>query len=332
MRLCQGGSPTRGRGHNRLNEARGVLAKRNAFQLQLFGAAVAEFRQIALHLRHDRGMPRQRRQPRLPQRFGEARRRRHLPDPADALRGFGRDDVALTDHQVIVQGQPGRPQPFPHQIARGAKGDHAKEIIDQRRVPAVQKRALDPPVFRRERGGPGGVGVQPAVQRGIEPPVKPRPGSGQAQPLPEQIATNPGQFQIFPDPRHSARRGRADGIGHLGGHRRGHAHHGFHIGAVQRKTGQERQRPVPVDQIVIDPPVHPAEHIAKDRGIGGDGGLRHPQERHKGDVNAGIDMNGKGIGQRADHAGIAFDDVGIVKDGQGRIGLRCGQQRRGDRA
>jgi len=42
--------------------------------------------------------------------------------------------------------------------------------------------------------------------------------------------------------------------------------------------------------------------------------------------------SGKGIGQRADEAGIAFDDVRIVEDRQRHVGGGRGQQRRRDRA
>jgi hypothetical protein len=88
----------------------------------------------------------------------------HAPHPRDALRGFRRHDVALSDHDIVVQQQPLRPQPFLQQVARGAEGDHAQEVVDERRVPAVQKRAFDPAVFGGERGGPGRIWIETAVR------------------------------------------------------------------------------------------------------------------------------------------------------------------------
>ena len=99
--------------------------------------------------------------------WSPATRRAHA---GDALRRLGRDDVALADHHVVVEFRPLSRQPSARQLARGAERHHAEEIVDQRRVPAVEQVGLDAAVFGGERGqrhavDVGGVDCQRAVRR-----------------------------------------------------------------------------------------------------------------------------------------------------------------------
>ena len=70
----------------------------------------------------------------------------------DALRRLCRDDVALPDHDIVVQCEARCPEPAIRQLPRGAECDHAKEIVDERRIPSVEQRRLDAPIVARKFG------------------------------------------------------------------------------------------------------------------------------------------------------------------------------------
>ena len=250
----------------------------------------------------------------------------------DALRRLGRHDIALPDHDVVVQRQSRLAQPALHQLARGAERDHAQEVIDQRRVPAVEQLGLDAAVFRRQLGERCLIEIDGTL---AERPLQPRVETSDRARQPHRLDAEPRAHAPHPCP-----------FGHDAepAHRRWHqlvddrcrqrladAHHRLHVAAVEREPRQHGQRPVPVDQVVVDAAVEPPEHVLEHECIGGDRRLVHPHDAHERAVDARIGVLREAEGQRRDQPRIALDDVRVVEDRDRRVGhrrrLQCGRDR-----
>ena len=63
--------------------------------------------------------------------------------------------------------------------------------------------------------------------------------------------------------RQPARRRRADRVGDRGRQRLADAHHGLHVGAVDGEARQQRERAVPVDEVVVDAAVDAARACSR---------------------------------------------------------------------
>jgi len=133
-------------------ERRRILGQRPALEFQLLEAAVAEcgdmvadlapqlgriFHQAAIaggQSIDDRGIP--------------GRERAHA---GDAPRRLGRDDVALADHDVVVEREALGAGPALDQLARGAERHHAEKVVNERGVPAIEQLGLDAAILGGER-------------------------------------------------------------------------------------------------------------------------------------------------------------------------------------
>ena len=312
-----------------------VFIERDAFKLQLFGAAVAELGHI-FGQRRGEGGPGDRgsisRFQCSQQGVISAHRVAH---GADHLRRAGRDDIALADQHVVMDLQPLGTAPAFEQLARGPEGYHAEKIVDDRRVPAVEQVALDGAIFLRQRGERHGgelLGLRRA-ERPVEPLAKGGGGAFQLARLAQQAQPGAGKPRIFAPARAACQ---LVSPGDAGGERFGqwfaHAHHRFHVRGVETIARQQCQRAIPVAQIVEHAPVDPRQHVLEHRAIGRERALIDPQQRQEAGVDPRIGIGGKGIGERRDHAGIAFDNVGIVEHGHATVGQLHIAQARGDRA
>ena len=149
--------------------------------------------------------------------------------------------------------------------------------------------------------------------------------------MPDQAEAHTCKFEIVEEPLDAALGRRCNRIGHLLRQRLRDTHHAFHELAVRLEPGKQRQRAIPIQQVVIDPPIHTPEHVLKHRAM-----FIHHSKRdthHSGErfVHVSIRIPGERECQRRCHAGVALHDIRIVPYRQFVIRLGFGGAQRRDR-
>ena len=246
----------------------------------------------------------------------------------DALRRFGRNDVALTDHDVVMRGDSRRAAPPFEQLARRAEGDHAQEVVGERRVPFVEQIRFDTSVVSRQFDQRHRVNrFDRSSERPVEPSLKAAPRAPNAHRLPNEAQRR--TTHAAPLARYAPTVGThgSDGTRQGGGQRFAHAHHGFHVVAIDRKARQKRQRAIPVAEIVVDPPVDAREHVVEHRRVVRNRILAHAKQGYEGAIDPRIGVGREGVGEGGHETGIAFHDVGIVQHRDRPVFERCVAQR-----
>ncbi len=300
--------------------------QRPALQLQLLRAAIAELRDVAIERRPQfrRGIhrvPIRPRQPRDQLRL-PAHHSAHLADHPRRLR---RNDVALSDQHVRQEGPAIVAARLLHRLLRQPERDHAEEIVHQRRIPLRQQLPLQQAIFSRQSSRTHRVdlGIRPR-QRSVQPCIELRNRPLDPDLVPDQPKAHAPEFQIIDELLPSAVRRRRNTVGHLLRQRLGHAHHPFHEFPVRLEPRKQRQRAIPVQQVVIDPPIHAPEHVLEHRAMLIHILRGHAHQPRKRLVDMRIDISRERKCQRRRHAGIALDDVGVVPDGLPNSGVILG--------
>ena len=148
--------------------------------------------------------------------------------------------------------------------------DHRKEIVDQRCFPMLEQIALEPGTPRRARRADASGAT----------------GSASAASIVRWKRTTSSSQQHVPvEQRRDGARGR-DGAGArselaraLAREPLAHAHHLLHEGPVEAKAGNDREQPVPHEQVVVHPALDQTQHLPEVLVVLGDRARRIPSTR-----------------------------------------------------
>src|SRR2546426_893019 len=93
-----------------------------------------------------------------------------------------------------------------------------------------------------------------------------------------------------------------------------HAHHALHERAVEGEAGEERERPVPVEEVVVDAAPDQAEHVGEHLAVLLDELVAHAHEAAELAVDVLVGTARESEGERRGDAAVALGDVAVVPE------------------